>query len=378
MSTVAEALQLTLCTLSRLSVLSLHRGQLSQALRVGDQAAHFIASERDLSPLRGLTYLARGEVLCERNDLDAAQQQLTTGLELLQRSADHYMLVRGVVALARAQQAQGQDAAALATFDYAETWLAQRHIQSPLSHIYLAAHRTRLWLQQDNLDAAIRWVQAYQEATNGALESLQQLTRVRVDLAVARRAASEQALQHAAALLEQQQALTAVRAWQGDLIEILLLQALVFQAQGDQPRALAALSQALSMAEPEGYIRLFADEGVPMYTLLRATDDVLRRKIAAHPALRSYIRRKLEDTPVFEEVDVILTYSAPGTPPKGLDSTGDPRLNRLWTLLGTPCVNVPTLAAEGNLPVGVQIVAPIGKDGKALAAARFVEQALRR
>lgn len=82
--------------------------------------------------------------------------------------------------------------------------------------------------------------------------------------------------------------------------------------------------------------------------------------------------------PVFEEVDVILTYSAPGTPPKGLDSTGDPRLNRLWTLLGTPCVNVPTLAAEGNLPVGVQIVAPIGKDGKALAAARFVEQALRR
>ena len=82
--------------------------------------------------------------------------------------------------------------------------------------------------------------------------------------------------------------------------------------------------------------------------------------------------------PVFEEVDVILTYSAPGTPPKGLDSTGDPRLNRLWTLLGTPCVNVPTLAAEGNLPVGVQVIAPTGRDGKALAAARFVEQALRR
>ena len=45
--------------------------------------------------------------------------------------------------------------------------------------------------------------------------------------------------------------------------------------------------------------------------------------------------------PVFEQVDVLLTYSAPGAPPKGLDSTGDPRLNRLWTLLGTPCVNVP-------------------------------------
>lgn len=82
--------------------------------------------------------------------------------------------------------------------------------------------------------------------------------------------------------------------------------------------------------------------------------------------------------PIFEEVDVLLTYSAPGTPPKGLDSTGDPRLNRLWTLLGTPCVNVPTLMAEGNLPVGVQVIAPFGSDAKALAAARFVEQALAR
>ena len=81
---------------------------------------------------------------------------------------------------------------------------------------------------------------------------------------------------------------------------------------------------------------------------------------------------------IFEEVDVLLTYSAPGAPPKGLDSTGDPRLNRLWTLMGVPCVNVPAYVAEGNLPVGVQVIAPFGKDGKALAAARFVEQALKR
>src|SRR5215813_11025878 len=82
--------------------------------------------------------------------------------------------------------------------------------------------------------------------------------------------------------------------------------------------------------------------------------------------------------PIFEEVDVLLTYSAPGAPPKGLDSTGDPRINRLWTLLGTPCVNIPTYMAAGNLPVGVQLIAPFGSDGQALAAARFVEQALGR
>jgi Asp-tRNA(Asn)/Glu-tRNA(Gln) amidotransferase A subunit family amidase len=81
---------------------------------------------------------------------------------------------------------------------------------------------------------------------------------------------------------------------------------------------------------------------------------------------------------VFDEVDVLLTVSAPGAAPQGLASTGDARYNRLWTLMGVPCVNVPTLVAEGNLPVGVQLIARYGADAKALAAAHFVEQAMER
>ena len=46
--------------------------------------------------------------------------------------------------------------------------------------------------------------------------------------------------------------------------------------------------------------------------------------------------------------------------------------------MGTPCVNVPALVADRNLPVGVQVIAPYGNDARALAAARFVEQALKR
>ena len=83
----------------------------------------------------------------------------------------------------------------------------------------------------------------------------------------------------------------------------------------------------------------------------------------------------LADT--FGEVDVLLALSAPGPAPKGLDWTGDPRFNRLWTLMGTPCVNVPATIAEGNLPIGVQVIADYGDDAKALAAARFLETALR-
>jgi Asp-tRNA(Asn)/Glu-tRNA(Gln) amidotransferase A subunit family amidase len=81
---------------------------------------------------------------------------------------------------------------------------------------------------------------------------------------------------------------------------------------------------------------------------------------------------------MFDDVDVLLTFSAPGAAPKGLQSTGDPRFNRVWTLMGVPCVNVIACLAEGGLPVGVQVIARFGDDAGALKAARFVERALKR
>jgi Asp-tRNA(Asn)/Glu-tRNA(Gln) amidotransferase A subunit family amidase len=81
---------------------------------------------------------------------------------------------------------------------------------------------------------------------------------------------------------------------------------------------------------------------------------------------------------VFDDVDVLLTFSAPGAAPKGLASTGDPRFNRLWTLMGVPCVNVSAYVTADGLPVGVQIIARFGDDAGALTAARFVEVALAR
>ncbi|MGB6537505.1 MAG: amidase [Xanthobacteraceae bacterium] len=75
------------------------------------------------------------------------------------------------------------------------------------------------------------------------------------------------------------------------------------------------------------------------------------------------------------EHDVILTPSAPGTAPRGLDSTGDPMFNRLWTLMGAPCVNVPGFY-ENDLPLGVQIVGRFGRDKATLEAALFVERAI--
>jgi Asp-tRNA(Asn)/Glu-tRNA(Gln) amidotransferase A subunit family amidase len=80
---------------------------------------------------------------------------------------------------------------------------------------------------------------------------------------------------------------------------------------------------------------------------------------------------------ILRDIDVLLALSAPGTPPKGLDSTGDPRFNQVWTLMGTPCVNVPAYVGAGNLPIGVQTITDYGADAKAIATARFMERALR-
>ena len=74
---------------------------------------------------------------------------------------------------------------------------------------------------------------------------------------------------------------------------------------------------------------------------------------------------------MFDDFDALLTLSAPGAAPKGLGSTGDARYNRLWTLMGVPCVNVPAYVAEGGLPVGVQVIARYGNDAGALAAGAF-------
>jgi len=117
-----------------------------------------------------------------------------------------------------------------------------------------------------------------------------------------------------------------------------------------------------------------------MPPLLRARlDESAGTTPAAYDEARGIANRARRSLmKVFDEVDVILTLAAPGAAPKGLASTGDARFNRLWTLMGVPCVNIPAHVAEGGLPVGVQVIARFGDDVGALNAARFVEDALAR
>jgi Asp-tRNA(Asn)/Glu-tRNA(Gln) amidotransferase A subunit family amidase len=71
-------------------------------------------------------------------------------------------------------------------------------------------------------------------------------------------------------------------------------------------------------------------------------------------------------------VDAFITYAAPGAAPTR-ETTGDPRFNKLVTLLGLPAVHVPVQRDEEGLPLGVQVVGAFGADHHTLAAAAFLE-----
>ncbi|WP_019997072.1 amidase [Aureimonas ureilytica] len=80
-----------------------------------------------------------------------------------------------------------------------------------------------------------------------------------------------------------------------------------------------------------------------------------------------------ETTRLFDLCDILLAPSAPGPAPHRDEGMGDPAFNRLWTLAGVPCVNVPVGRTEDGLPLGVSVIARFGQDARALAAAALLE-----
>jgi len=95
-------------------------------------------------------------------------------------------------------------------------------------------------------------------------------------------------------------------------------------------------------------------------------DRALARTAAARAGLDAF----------FGSCDAVLVPAAPGEAPIGLGSTGDPVFNRMWTLLGVPCVTLPARWADNGLPTGVQLVGRIGDDVRLMACAVFLERSL--
>jgi LuxR family maltose regulon positive regulatory protein len=152
------------------------------------------------------------------------------------------------------------------------------------------AHKARIYLKQGRLDKAQAWMRDQGISPGDEVRYLDEydyLTLARVRLA-------EGSFAGVSDLLERLLALAETQRRTGSVIEILLTQALVYQAQGNQSQALSALERALALAEPEGYLRIFVDEGEAMQLLI--CDFRLMNATRAHPLL-GYVDRLLDFFP---------------------------------------------------------------------------------
>lgn len=108
---------------------------------------------------------------------------------------------------------------------------------------------------------------------------------------------------------------------------------------------------------------------------LRAAAHVTPAQYDATRRLIDAARRRVAE--LFDGIDVLMTPSAPDEAPLGWASTGEPTFNKVWTLLGTPCVSVPGLRGATGGPMGIQVIGQPWRDRRCLAAAAQVEAALR-
>ncbi|MBD2872003.1 helix-turn-helix transcriptional regulator [Paenibacillus sp. IB182493] len=270
-----------------LAEIRIAQGQLREAMRAYERGLR-LAADHGEPELRGTAdiYVGMSELCREHDDLQAAAQYVQRSEEQGAHTGFPQYRYRSSVALARIREAQGDLNGALELLREAE-------------HLYVSdfflnvrpvkALKTRVWVAQGRIGEALDWVREEGlSATDDLcyLREFEHITLARVLLARYMSDRADRSMHEASGLLERLLQAAEEGGRTGSVIEILVLQALAHHMQGDIPAALVPLERALTLAEPEGYVRIFADEGRPAADLLEAA---MRKGIAPN-----YVRRILE------------------------------------------------------------------------------------
>jgi len=291
-------------------------GALDRARATYEQAIAWSIEHAHPSLLAGSLYTGLADLLRERNELDAALDHATEGLKLSAElgavEAERWIEwhICNVLVLARIKQAQGDLDGALTVVREAQGTL--QGVGAISVAAILAAFEAQLCLAQGDVASAVQWLRRAEARQARPRFGLTPQVFVYADehlaiapiqalLAQGRATRDASPIHRALALLDplREKAERTDLAWLG--VKTLALQALARQALGETAPAVAALDQALALAQPAGYIRLFADEGPPMADLLRQrharghgrddTDDVA----AVLGALESHPWRNIQE-----------------------------------------------------------------------------------
>ena len=265
------------------------QGQLSQAAQTCQQALQLAETGSEQIPPTGLAWSILGEIARQHNNLTVAGQFISAGIELSLQGGIIDDLRYEFIFLAQLKQAQGDQAAASAAMQQASRIL-QAYNLPRLSALSLA-NWARLHLAQGKLDQASLWANEYEIQRSAEpveyLREFEDLTLARVWLAEARHTEARVLL---AALISLARSTGRI----GTVIEAQLLLAQAAWAQGEKSIALDALSETLSLAEPQGYVRIFVDQGEAMRVLLEQLQDGIEGSLQIeNKPLQAYAQRLL-------------------------------------------------------------------------------------
>jgi LuxR family maltose regulon positive regulatory protein len=252
------------------------QGRLDAALGTYRQALEDVGMPgRPALPAAGIAHVGMAGVLYERGELDSALRHVTQGIALCRQLRYRQPLATGLATLAWIRQATGDHAGALEAMGEAGRVAPGPGLANLLNPV--PAQQARLLLTQGEVAAAINWTK---ERGLGADDEVSYPQEGEY-LVLARVLVATDAPDRALGLLERLHARAAAQGRLGSVLEVRALQALALAAAGDQAGALAALAEALSLAAPEGYLRVFVDEGAPMAALLGKLTTAGTAQVAA-------------------------------------------------------------------------------------------------
>jgi LuxR family transcriptional regulator, maltose regulon positive regulatory protein len=266
----ADDLRTALFALRYQASLEISRGRLHVAEDLLLEGQRLAESRPEGVPsVAGMIHTGMGELLYERGELDKARRILEEGIEHGRRSGEAKILVYGYVNLARLLMAHG-DA------EGAHSLIREAGKLTPRWPL-IWAWRARFHLAQGDVRSAARWAREY-KATQDYLSYPRHFERITMARVLLGEGRIDEALDSLQRLVEDARS----EGRTAHEIELLVLLALVFERLGDNGEALDHLEHALALAEPEGFVRLFVDEGPPMTALLsgllrRRREDVSRK-----------------------------------------------------------------------------------------------------
>jgi LuxR family maltose regulon positive regulatory protein len=260
----------------------IEQGRLREAVRTYRQSLQLASVHgQEVQQITAHHYLGLGMLSHEMGDGDAAAQYLQKARELGEQTTLIDWPYRWYLAQSRLKQDGGDLETALTLLDEAR----RVYVKNPLPDTRpIESLKVRLYLRQGRLTEARNWAHERELPADNDLTYLREfehITMARVLIVEYQRNRTEPSILQALRLLERLLKVAEGQSRMGSTIEILVTQALAHQAQGNLPLAFTALDRVLALAEPEGYVRLFVDEGEPMRMLIANYRFSLEKQISS-------------------------------------------------------------------------------------------------